>query len=148
MTIFKGECDWHLERTQKKTNRTRTLPNLGNDNQTSTKVSRDGMVGYYSDMVRNGVSFVSLSGVLLTYALFKELRTTAGKNIMALASFMLVTCVLHTLELSLCKNGILCISISLGLQWAYLIKCVLTTPMTATDVYRTFGRKKHDSKNQ
>ena len=70
------------------------------------------MVGYYSDMVRNGVSFVSLSGVLLTYALFKELRTTAGKNIMALASFLLVTCVLHILDLSLGKNGILCISIS------------------------------------
>ena len=126
--------------TDKQANRSGTIPKVESDDPSSIKDCADNKVDYMLGMVAYCLSIVCLCGMLLTYVLFTELRTTAGKNVMVLALFLVITCILHMLNLILGTNRIICISVALGLQWAYLNVFLLTFSI-ATDIYKTFGRQ-------
>lgn len=85
-----------------------------------------------------GISIVCLLLVLITYSLFKELRTLPGVNLMNLCFSLLVA---HSMFMAVGATRILllCRSIAVLLHYFYLSSFVWMS-IIAFDTYRTFSR--------
>ena len=85
------------------------------------------------------LSVVCLSALLLTYAIFKKYKTTAGKNIIGLSINLIGAHILQILAIQFGELKIPCIIFGVLLHW-FLLSCFIWMLALAYDCFITFHK--------
>jgi hypothetical protein len=88
-------------------------------------------------IIGSAVLLLACVSLLITYALFKELRTLPGKCIMSFAATMAITQILFAFGTQMTENSTVCTVMGVGLHF-FVLSMFTWSNVLATDLIRTF----------
>ncbi|XP_057311654.1 uncharacterized protein LOC130649400 [Hydractinia symbiolongicarpus] len=95
-------------------------------------------VEYYVSIVGTSLSILSYAWIIVTFILFKELRTLPGLNTLGMCSSLLVADIFFLLATTSNASYHLCLSVAIFLHWSLLVSFTWCT-VIAFDLVSTFG---------
>lgn len=104
------------------------------------------LVLWYFTVCGLSLSIVSLFTLLVTYFIFKELRTMPGKNLMSLTTSLLLSHFIWLLGSGDTHNPLFCRIIAVVLHYLFLVSFACTT-VIAYDTRRAFPKNSADMSN-